>query len=143
MKNSIIIFSFLTLLFTSCSTGPQPIALGKDACSFCKMTIADHNFGAELITNKGKIYKFDDTHCLAAFKKESVKNEDVKSVYFVNFLEPHNFIEADKAHFLQSEELHSPMGGNTAVFENEDTLKMTQQKTGGNIIMLADVYNTK
>ena len=143
MKNSIIIFSFLTFLFTSCSSGPQSIALGKDACSFCKMTIADRNFGAELITNKGKIYKFDDTHCLAAFKKESVKNEDVKNVYFVNFLEPHNFIEADKAHFLQSEELHSPMGGNTAVFENEDTLKMTQQKTGGNIIMLADVYNTK
>lgn len=143
MKNSTLIFSVLIFLFTSCSSGPQLIALGKDACSFCKMTIADRNFGAELITNKGKVYKFDDTHCLAAFKKESIKNEDVKSVYFVNFLDPHNFIESDKALFLQSDELHSPMGGNTAAFEDEARLKMTQQKVEGNVITLDEVYNTK
>lgn len=143
MKNFYLSFLILAFLFTSCNSDPQPIVLGKDACSFCKMTIADRNFGAELITNKGKIYKFDDSHCLAAFKKESLKNEDVKMVYFVNFLDPHNLIEAGKAQFLTSDELHSPMGGNTAAFEDEAKLKMTQQKVEGKIITLDEVYNTK
>lgn len=143
MKNLFLSLSILSFLLTGCSRGPQPIALGKAACAFCKMTIADRNFGAELITNNGKVYKFDDTHCLAAFKKESIKNEDVKAVYFVNFLDPHNFIEAGKAHFLKSDELHSPMGGNTAAFEDETKLKMTQQKVEGKIVTLDEVYITK
>lgn len=143
MKNFYLTILILALFLTGCNTGPQAIALGKDACNFCKMTIADRNFGAELITNKGKIYKFDDTHCLAAFKKESLKIEDVKMVYFVNFLDPHNLIEAGKAHFLKSDELHSPMGGNTAAFEDEAKLKMTQQKVEGKITTLDEVYNSK
>ena len=28
------------------------------------MKIADGKFGAELITTKGRIYKFDDIHCM-------------------------------------------------------------------------------
>ena len=63
----------------SCNSGPQPIKLGQDACSFCKMSIADNHFGAEIMTKKGKVYKFDDMHCIAGFMKaNTIDNNDIK-----------------------------------------------------------------
>ncbi len=144
MKKSILAI-FVVLLFglISCNSGPQPIRLGTDACDFCKMSIADRNFGAEIITDKGKVYKFDDTHCLATFRKKNIDSNIVKHVYFVNFMNPHNFIDAGHVLLLKSSELHSPMGGNTAAFENQEALKMTQQKVQGNEITLQELYDTE
>ncbi|MEO6948316.1 MAG: nitrous oxide reductase accessory protein NosL, partial [Ginsengibacter sp.] len=119
IKMNIIGFMLLFLIaFSSCESGPQPITLGKDACTFCKMSIADNHFGAEIITKKGKIYKFDDTHCVLGFMKaNTINNNDIKETWLVNYLEPHNFIAAQSAFLLESSELHSPMGGNIAAFE--------------------------
>ena len=121
---NIIGFMLLFLIaFSSCESGPQPITLGKDACTFCKMSIADNHFGAEIITKKGKIYKFDDTHCVLGFMKaNTINNNDIKETWLVNYLEPHNFIAAQSAFLLESSELHSPMGGNIAAFENQGKL---------------------
>ena len=144
MKNSFLsIFAFLLFGMISCNSGPQPIKLGTDACDFCKMSIADRNFGAEIITDKGKVYKFDDTHCLATFRKKNIDSNIIKHVYFVNFLDPHNFIDADHVFLLKSDELHSPMGGNTAAFENKENLNMTQQKVQGKEITLQELFDTE
>ena len=144
MKKSILsIFVVLLLGMISCNSGPQPIRLGTDACDFCKMSIADRNFGAEIITNKGKVYKFDDTHCFATFRKKNIDSNIVKHVYFVNFLDPHNFIDADHVFLLESNDLHSPMGGNTAAFDSKEKLKITQQKVDGKEITLQELYDTE
>jgi copper chaperone NosL len=123
-KNEVVVSILLLFVLPSCSEGPQPIKIGADACSFCKMSIADNRFGGEIITKKGKIFKFDDMHCLLQFRKENVINlEDIKAIYLVNFDEPHNFIEAPMASLLKSNQLRSPMGGNVAVFSSEAKLK--------------------
>jgi copper chaperone NosL len=120
----------LTLL--SCNSGPQPIRLGQDACSFCKMSIADKRFGAEMITKKGKVYKFDDLHCVLGFiKAGSVPSSDVSATWLVNFEEPHNFIAARKALLVKSADLHSPMGGNVAAFDNEIKMNETLKTVHG------------
>ena len=133
IKNNIIGFLILFLIgFSSCDSGPQPITLGKDACTFCKMSIADNHFGAEIITKKGKIYKFDDTHCVLGFMKaNTIENNDIKETWLVNYLEPHNFIAAQSAFLLESSELHSPMGGNVAAFENQGKLDETSNTIQG------------
>lgn len=126
---------FLMMALASCSTGPQPIKIGSDACVFCKMTIADKNFGAEIMTKKGKAYKFDDTHCLLAFMKDgTVAEKDIEGTYLVNFVEPHNFIEVSDVLLLKSEDLHSPMGGNVASFDNKDKLDEVAIRVKGEII---------
>lgn len=45
------------------------------------MTISDGRFGAELITKKGRVYKFDDLRCLINYKAENTSVENIK--YFV------------------------------------------------------------
>lgn len=135
---------FVGLLFImSCNSGPQPIKLGNDACDYCKMTIAGRNFGAEIITKTGKVYKFDDIHCFASFRNKNIDSNIIKHVYFVNFLEPHNLIDADSAFLLKSKALHSPMGGNTAAFESQENLKIAQQKMPGNEITLQELFDTE
>ena len=135
---------FVALLFvmSACTSGPQPIKPGVEACDYCKMTISQLNFGGEIITKKGKIYKFDDSHCLAAFRKESIDSNTIKSVYFLNFDEPHNLIDADHAFLLKSDGLHSPMGGNTAAFESKEKLNLIQQKVNGEEITIQQLFNS-
>ncbi len=135
---------FLMFALISCNTGPQPIKLGSDACSFCKMSIADNRFGGEIITKKGKIFKFDDMHCVLGFMKaNTINNNDIKETWLVNFDEPHNFIDAKKAFLLKSNELHSPMGGNVASFDNENKLKEAMKNIKGETITWDALVNEK
>ena len=136
LGNALTVFFLVGLLnLTSCSTSPQPIKLGADACAYCKMSIIDNRFGAEIITKKGKIFKFDDMHCLLQFRKESTVNKkDLEQTFLVNFDEPHNFIEANKSFLFRSDKLHSPMAGNVASFASEKNLEVANQKFKGQAI---------
>ncbi|MEO7210281.1 MAG: nitrous oxide reductase accessory protein NosL [Chitinophagaceae bacterium] len=122
----------ILFFFTSCNSQPQPFRMGEDACSYCKMTISDKRFGAELISQKGKVFKFDDTHCIQAFQKENqIPANDVKEIYLVNFEEPHNFIPAQKAFILYSKDLKTPMGGHAAAFISAAALQNEIQPLNG------------
>ncbi len=57
----------LLLIVTNCSVSPKAIDYGNDGCHFCKMTIVDKLHAAEVVTNKGKVYKFDATECMINF----------------------------------------------------------------------------
>ena len=129
----VMMFSFATL--SGCSTQPQPLRIGQDNCDFCKMTISDHRFGAELITKKGKVFKFDDQKCIIGFlNTKKVAQEDISGIYFVDFSARGKLVNVNEAHFLQCPALKSPMGGNIAAFSNEDSLTATFQKINGNKI---------
>jgi len=137
---NLTIISLTAILFSSCSTEPVPIRLGKDNCDFCKMTISDKRFGAEVVTKKSKIYKFDDEHCVIQFLKVgTVASEDIAGVYFVDFSAPNNLIDAKKAFFLQSPDFKSPMNGNIAAFSHEDSLAKALPKFYGNAITWEDI----
>ena len=143
-KVATAVASVLMFTLMSCSSGPQPIKLGQDACSFCKMSIADNHFGAELVTKKGKVYKFDDMHCVLGFiKAGTINNKDIKETWLVNFNEPHNFIAAQKAFLLKSSELHSPMGGDVASFAHENKLKEAGNKIKGETVTWDALVNEK
>lgn len=134
MKNIVAIVVSISLLLVACSSDePQPFHLGKESCSYCEMKIADPHFGAEIITNKGKVYKFDDMHCFNSFLKENkVSKADIKNMYAVNFCGNHNLIKADENLLLyKTDLLHSPMNGNTAAFDNRDSLAVIMNKYPG------------
>ena len=136
----ILVMSVFMMMLMGCQTGPKPINMGKDYCDFCKMTISDNRFGAEIITKKTKIYKFDDAHCIRNFLLEHrVKQEEVAAIYFTDFSSPHQLIPIENAIFFHSEELKSPMNGNIAVFSAEDSLKSVSVKFKGNKISWEEV----
>ena len=114
----------------SCSSSEiEPIKLNSDKCDHCKMTISDGRFGAELKTKKGRIYKFDDIQCLQDYRKEYSSNEFV-AFYVHSFPLKNELKDATKAFFVTHESLRSPMGGNTAAFENKAEAQSMADKLG-------------
>ncbi|UEG50137.1 nitrous oxide reductase accessory protein NosL [Ferruginibacter lapsinanis] len=132
--NTIIAIATLTTL-VSCSAGPEPLKPGVDNCHFCKMTISDVKFGAEIVTTKGKVYKFDDMHCVLAYlHTDELSVASIKDIFFTNFCGDHSLISQKRSSLLETEQLRSPMGGNIAAFDNTDSLKMIQQHFGGDVV---------
>ncbi|MBO9198768.1 MULTISPECIES: nitrous oxide reductase accessory protein NosL [Niastella] len=130
----------IVICCTSCSTGPQPIKFGKDACDFCKMTILDQRFGGEVITPKGKVYKFDDIHCISSFlKSDPSLKTNVAGIYLLDYSTQNKFVPANESFLLQSNDLHSPMGGNTAAFNNEANREQAKQQVSGTNVQWNDI----
>lgn len=112
----------LTAFSFGCSTGPEPIVFGKDQCAFCKMTIADPGFGGELVTDKGRIYKFDATECMVDYVYENDIEFSDKLV--IAFDDPKKLHPVDSLSFVIDEKYKSPMGANLAAFRNRNTVKI-------------------
>ncbi|MDP4263413.1 MAG: nitrous oxide reductase accessory protein NosL [Bacteroidota bacterium] len=128
----------------SCNTGPEAIVPGKDHCDFCKMTVSDNRFGAEVITKKGKAYKFDDAHCLLSFlKADGFDHKQVKEIYFTDFSDDHSLIKAGNVFLLKSEDLKSPMAGNIAAFSSKDSLDKMMTVYKGTIMEWGQLYSNE
>lgn len=105
------------LVLAACSTGPRPIRYGEEAGAYCKMTITDERYGAELVTKKGKVYPFDSVECMASFYLNgTVPREEVAGLYVTDFQNPPALVPAPEAFFLLSNNLRSPMGLNLTAF---------------------------
>ena len=131
----------LLIFFCSCAAKPEPIVYGKDICYSCKMGMADPKFGGEVITKKGKVYKFDDLHCMIRFLKSgTIHSSEIKENVVVNYEKKNDFLDVITAQFLTSPVLQSPMGSNAAGF----TSKESAQKISNNeteLLNWNDLFN--
>jgi len=125
---SVIIFIAASFTLISCSDfSARPIKLNVDNCDYCKMAIADGRFAAELITQKGRVYKFDDISCMIGYVKEN-KSAEIKAYYVSEYTTDNTLIDIKIAHLVKSEEFRSPMRGNIAAFKDIESLKKTVKK---------------
>jgi copper chaperone NosL len=122
----------VVLFYGSCGAQPQPIQYGSDQCDLCRMAIIDERYGAELVTRKGKIHKFDSGECMINYIRHGlVKEKDIASIWVVSPAQPRKLIDASKAHYLHSEKFPSPMGADLSAFETEAELRQYLEQYGG------------
>lgn len=133
----ILIVSFAAV---SCQSNPEPIAYGEDSCDNCKMTISDPKYGAELISNKGKVFKFDSIECLAAYSM-IINQRTIASMWVTDFSNKENFINTTDALFLKSENLRSPMGLNLSAYRNLESLSKVKNEFGGVNLKWEEILN--
>lgn len=134
MKHQFIFLFVITLFLSACSAKPAAIEYGSDGCHFCKMTIVDKLHAAEIVTQKGKVYKFDASECMINFMDE-FDTSSIKLYLSNDYSEPEALINSEKATFLISKKIPSPMGAFLSAFKNkEDALKIQAEKGG-------DIYN--
>ncbi|WP_162416016.1 nitrous oxide reductase accessory protein NosL [Cyclobacterium roseum] len=103
------------LLIQSCSVSPEPIKFGEDHCAHCKMKIMDPRFGGELVTTKGRIYKFDAVECLVPYLQENASMEFGHTLA-IAYDEPKKLVDVRELSFEIDSSYRSPMGGNLAAF---------------------------
>ncbi|NND33224.1 MAG: hypothetical protein HKN76_11595 [Saprospiraceae bacterium] len=120
----------------SCSIQPDSIYYGEDICSACKMTIVDRQHAAQLITAKGKAFKFDAIECMLRNKKE---NEQYHYLLVNDYLQPGDLIDAQKAVYLVSEEIPSPMGANLTAFSDVEAARSSVQSAEGKLFSWEEI----
>ena len=131
MKPILLILPVATL-FLACSANPEPIQYGKDNCHVCKMTLMDRKFGAELVTTKGMIYKFDDVNCMVNFLNSGfLEDREVKHKLVVDYSQPEKLVQAGEAFYVKSSEIKSPMASQVAGFETYETMKQYSKDLNG------------
>lgn len=134
----------LPLILASCSKGPQPIEVGKDHCDFCRMTITVKQFGAEIITKKGKVLKFDDISCAAQhIASKKIEEAQVSGIYVADYNAPDNLINVNDCVFFSSPDLRSPMNGNYAAFSSMDELNKSSTRMNGEIVKWTDIIDAR
>lgn len=129
--------SFFSFLLASCSVSPQPINYGSDACHYCDMTIVDKQHASQVVTSKGKAYKYDAVECMVHSIQDEFKDTEMAYYLVADFDQPGELIDATKGSYLVSEQLQSPMGANLSAFSNEQAVKKAQEKFTG------DTYSWK
>lgn len=126
-----LFLSLFSLLLASCNVSPQPINYGSDACHFCEMTIVDSQHASQIVTSKGKAYKYDAIECMVHSLQDELKDTEIAYYLVADFDQPGELIDAKNASYLVSEQLQSPMGANLSAFSNEQAGKKAQEKFTG------------
>ncbi|OUD35600.1 nitrous oxide reductase accessory protein NosL [Flavobacterium sp. FPG59] len=118
-----VLLVFLTFSFFSCAkTEVVPIKLNVDTCDFCKMTIADGKYAAEVISEKGRVFKFDDIMCMIQYGKENA-NTKIAAYYVSDYVQDNVLIPAKTAFFISEGTIQSPMRGGVIAFSSENDAK--------------------
>ncbi len=145
MSNKQLSISILATMFAFFHIGcggysPEEIRYGTDQCDYCKMTIADQSFGSELITQKGKVLKYDSIECLAAADMAFAgKSQQVHSRWVTDYKRHGQFLDANTAWIVASERQKSPMGVGLLAASSESAAQLLVDEFGGRIVGWSEV----
>lgn len=128
----------LTLLLTACSNNPDPINYGTDACHFCRMTIVDQQHAAQVVTIKGRNYKYDAIECML-HDLSNWDRPEAAQVLVADYAAPGVLSDALEASYLISKEIPSPMGAYLSAFSSQVERDKTHGSLGGDKLTWEEV----
>lgn len=135
-----IVLGLMLITGLSCSTDPEPINFGADQCTLCRMNISETKFGAEIVTKKGKVYKYDAVECmLNAVNMEKVSAGEIAGYYTVDASNPKQLIDAVTAVYLISPKFPSPMGADLSAFSKKESAEDFRKQYGGDLKSWSDL----
>jgi copper chaperone NosL len=98
------------------------------------MSIVDQRFGSEIVTQKGKVYKFDAVECMVNYLDKRVEDESRLEYILTNTIdEPGKLVDAQDCRFLISKNMPSPMGMYINPFRNGNNASKSQAENSGTI----------
>lgn len=126
------------LLGRDSSTGPEPIAYGRDACARCRMIISQPGYAAELRHASGNITKYDDIGCLLEAmlaghaEMPGAWVEDHQTAELVPLL---------TATLVRVRDGSTPMAHDVVAFASEDAARRFTATHGGTVVALEEVIH--
>jgi len=89
--------------------GPQPVAVGQEACAFCRMTISQPDFASQIVAPGELPRFFDDLGCLHQFLAATPRGTEPAEIY-VTDRRTKEWVRAESAVFSRVDALATPMG---------------------------------
>ncbi|WP_410004932.1 nitrous oxide reductase accessory protein NosL [Aequorivita nionensis] len=129
----LIFLGIITTLLVSCNVSPQHIEYGTDACHYCNMTIVDRQHASQVVTTKGKAFKYDAIECMVHSLQDDLKDTEIALHLVADFDQPGKLMDATMASYLVSDKISSPMGANLSAFENEKAGEKAKEKFTGEL----------
>ncbi len=124
------ILAVLSMMANACEVKPQAIDYGHDECHYCKMTIVDRQHSAQLVTVKGRSYKYDAIECMMNHLRDW-DHPEVKYYLVADYSEPGVLVDAREASYLISESIPSPMGEFLSAFREKSIRDRTLAENDG------------
>ena len=136
----VIVVPLLVLIAACQRPAPVQIHYGFDGCDYCRMTIVDPAFAAQLITRTGKAYRFDDPGCLRAFAASGrIPDHEIHSAWVNDHDNPGALLNVRAAFFVASEQIKAPMNGGLAAFPSAGSADKALKAWGGRVEMWDEV----
>ena len=119
------------------TVGPVPLE-ANDMCSFCRMSILEKRYAAELIDSEGQAFKFDDLGCLANFIKQQRNSAPIQAAFVMDF-DSREWREAASASYVRSAEFKTPMNGGIAAFKDQASAREAVVKYHGTMLSFTEL----
>lgn len=133
--------AFLLIIAAACQPGPKPIVYGEEACEYCRMSIVDKRYAAQLVSETGKTYSFDAIECMINYKGEN-QDHDWHMELVTDYTSPGELVPAEDAMLLRSENLPSPMGMYLTAVPSRKEAEVLQAKHMGTIYTYREVVES-
>nr|WP_262902006.1 nitrous oxide reductase accessory protein NosL [Winogradskyella vincentii] len=92
-------------------------------CNYCQMTIVTKTHAAQMVTDKGKQYKFDAIECMIRFLDDKQNLISKSNLLITDYNAPGTMTNAKTANYVICEEISSPMGANLTGFATKSNVK--------------------
>lgn len=132
----------LLFIVTACTNtanaepAPPTIHYGEDVCELCGMIISEERYAAGYITSDGQQHIFDDIGDM--FQAQLIYNHQVIA-FFVHNYDDNRWIRAEKAAFVQSHNIRTPMASGIVAFESPDQAAAFAAEMKGHIMNFSEV----
>lgn len=126
---------FLLFLFACGNNLPEEILLGERKCEYCKMGVVDENFHTQILTKKGRRFHFDSIECMFSYLDHNKENVD--KIWLRNYANTREWIEVEKAKFLKSDKINSPMAANLSAYKLMEDAEAYRVSYGG--VMMSQI----
>lgn len=130
----------MMLVLANCQSATlEPVAIeAHDMCAFCRMSISEKRYAAELIDRDGEAFKFDDISCMTNFRKEKKNDGSIRATFVMDF-ERREWLKAEDAFYVRSAEIKTPMSGGIVALKAESNAQAAAAKYQGTMLRFTEL----
>ena len=132
-----------TVAISACGGGavvPAAIDTRHDACRFCRMTVSDLRFAAQIVAPGDEPLAFDDLGCVGAYLAgQQAARPD--AVVFVADHRTREWLRADAATFTRVDGLETPMGSHVIAHRDAASRDADPDARGGVPVSFDDIVH--
>ena len=113
--------------------GSEPLHYGRDACSRCRMLLAEPGFAGEIRDARGQLTRYDDLGCLiGALREAHVETPEA----WVEDHATHQLVPLLRAALVAGERIRTPMGHGIVAFADPEAARAFATAHGARVVAL-------
>ena len=131
----------LVVLLTACGQAPVvPAAIDTrhDACRFCRMTVSDLRFAAQIVAPGDEPLAFDDLGCLRDYLRGGGTMRAEAVVFVADHL-TREWVRADSAVFTRVDTLATPMSSHVIAHRDKASRDRDPDARGGAAVSAREI----